>query len=103
MKLGSEFLRKNVKLLTCQKERMCRLHATGDYSQRKLAQMFSVSRRLVQFTIDPEKHKANLEARAKRGGSKQYYDKEQHNADMKKHRAYKYKTLKDIKNKEDGK
>lgn len=44
-------------------------------SQRKLAKKYNVSRRLIQFILDPEKKKRDLELRALRGGSMVYYDK----------------------------
>lgn len=65
------------------------LYETTDTSQRKLATQFGVSRRLIQFILDPEKQKANLQAREDSGGSKQYYNKETHTKTMKAHRSYK--------------
>jgi len=61
----------------------------GKISQRKLASAYCVSRRLIQFIGDPEKHKHNLLMRAIRGGSKIYYKKSKHTIAMKKHRRYK--------------
>jgi len=46
----------------------------GKISQRKLASMFGVSRSLIRWYGDPEKHKQNLLRRAERGGSMIYYD-----------------------------
>jgi len=94
-KLGSEFIKRNVKLLPCQKEMVVYWRNQG-LSQRKLAKMFGCSRRLIIFIIDPEKLKKNKERREERGGWKQYYDKKK-NADYQKtHRRYKHKTLKDV-------
>ena len=59
------------------------------YSQRQLAKMFDVSRRLIQFILYPDKYKENLERRKERGGSKQYYDKDKWRNTMKEHRSYK--------------
>ena len=92
LKIDSPFLDRRTKLLPCQKERMIILSGQG-MSQRQLAKIFNVSRRLVQFTIDPDKHKRNLEARKERGGSKIYYDRLTHNEQMKTHRRYKHKIL----------
>ena len=64
---------------------------------RKIAEMFNVSRRLIQFILDPEKHKENLERRKERGGSKIYYKKEQHTKAIREHREYKKEILKTIK------
>lgn len=92
-KLGSPFIKKSVKLLPCQKEMVVYWSGVG-YSQRQLARMFHCSRRTIQFIIDPEKLKQNLLRRQERGGTKQYYDKDYHNAAMKHHRKYKYDILK---------
>jgi hypothetical protein len=62
-------------------------------SLSKLAEMYGVSKRLIQFILDPEKQKRNLELREERGGSKIYYDKEKHNESVKKHRRYKQKLF----------
>lgn len=88
MKIGDAFLKRSSKLLPCQKEMMVHWRSEG-YSQRKLAEMFHCSRRLVQFITDPDKHKANLERRRENGGSSQYYLKEYHNKKVREHREYK--------------
>jgi transposase len=62
----------------------------------KIAKMFRVNKRLIQFILFPERQKKNLELRADRGGSTIYYDREYHNQAANEHRAYKYKTLKEI-------
>lgn len=89
------FMDKRNKLLPCQKEMVIHYSQLG-YSQRKLAAMFNVSRRLIQFIVNPDSFKKNLQARQDRGGSKIYYDKDKHNESMKKHRKYKHEILKDI-------
>ena len=91
--LQSPFLKRSVKLLPCQKEMICYWSKQG-YSQRRLAKMFHVSRRLITFVLDPKKLAKNKERREERGGTMQYYDKDKHKAYMKEHRTYKYKTLK---------
>ena len=78
---------RRVKLTDAQREEI--KEAYGTISQRKLARMYGVSRRLVQFIGDPAKHKRNLECRAERGGSMQYYNKEKWRAVMREHREYK--------------
>lgn len=80
---------KRIKLTQEDKELIRHLYETTDTSQRKLATQFGVSRRLIQFILDPEKHKANLQTREARGGSKQYYNKETHTKTMKAHRSHK--------------
>ena len=81
------------KLSESDKEQIRQLSDEG-YSQRKLAKMFDVSRRTIQFVQDPEKLKQNKQRRKERGGWKQYYDKKKHNESMTEYRRYKQKTLK---------
>ena len=100
LKFDSPFLDKRIKLLPCQKERMIILSGYG-HSQRQLAKIFSVSRRSVQFILDPDKLKRNLEARDERGGSKAYYDRLTHNEYIKQHRRRKHKILSKLNPKED--
>jgi hypothetical protein len=95
-KLNCPFFDKRVKLLPCQKERLILLYKNGT-SQRKLAKIFNVSRRLIQFIIFPEKKVRDLELRELRGGSKHYYKGGEEWAKTQRiHRKYKYKILKDI-------
>jgi len=94
VKLDCPFLDRRTKLLPCQKEMMIYWHNEG-LSQRKLASMFNVSRRLVIFTTQPEKHNKNLQARIDRGGSKIYYKGgAEWAATIRNHRKYKHETLK---------
>ncbi len=88
------FIDRRSKLLPCQKEMIVFWRNKG-LSQRKLAIMFSVSRRTIIFITDPEKYKQNLELRQQKGGSKIYYIKEKHTKSIREHRQYKYTTLKD--------
>jgi len=92
-KLESAFLKRNVKLLPCQKEMIKYWYNEGN-SINGIAKMFKVNKRTIQFILFPERRKRNLELRKERGGSKQYYDKDKHKEAMKDHRRYKYKTLK---------
>lgn len=80
---------KRIKLTDEQREQIREMYATGLYSQRTLAKMFNVSRRLIVFTIYPERLEENKKRRAERGGSKQYYDKDKHREYMKQHRRRK--------------
>jgi hypothetical protein len=84
----TEFDRR-VKLTEDDKKLIIWLSEEEKLSQRKLAAQFNVSRRLIQFVLDPEKLAKNNEKRAERGGSKQYYDKEKHREYMKDHRHHK--------------
>lgn len=63
-------------------------------SQRKLAEMYNVSRRTITFILDPEKLKQNKQSRKERGGSKIYYRKESHTKSIREHRKYKNELFK---------
>lgn len=56
---GTQYDRR-IKLSKDDKETIVKLSAEGE-SQRSLARMFGVSRRLIQFIIDPSKMEANRE------------------------------------------
>lgn len=93
-KIDCPLFDKRTKLLPCQRERMIRLHESG-YSQRKLASLFQVSRRLVQFVTCPEKKVKDLQNRRDRGGTMIYYKGgEEWAKTMREHRKYKYELLK---------
>jgi transposase len=94
IKLDCPFLDNRIKLLPCQKEMVMYWHERG-FSQRKIAKMFNVSRRLITFIIDPIKKINNLKRREERGGTMIYYKGgKEWSETMKKHRKHKYKTLK---------
>jgi transposase len=93
MKLDSPFLDRRVKLLPCQREMVLYWTKQG-LSQRNLAKMFKVSRRLITFIQDPKKKEKDLANRAARGGTMIYYKGgEEWAATMKDHRRYKHKVL----------
>ena len=76
---------RRVKITASQKVEIYNLYNLyGAYSQRELASIFGVSRRLITFIVDPAKQKANLAIR-----SKSYYDKDKHRVAMKTHRDHK--------------
>lgn len=100
IKIDCPFLDKRTKLLPCQKEMVLYYHNQG-FSQRKLAAMFNVSRRLITFIVNPEYHKKNLEARRDRGGSSIYYNKEKHTSAIRKHRKNKHILLRNTIKKQD--
>lgn len=96
LKLDSPFLDRRVKLLPCQKE-MVLYWTNQGLSQRKIASMFKVSRRLITFIQDPKKKERDLQLKQERGGWKQYYKGgEDWASTQKKHRKYKYETLKHL-------
>ena len=94
MALNSPFLDRRCKLLPCQKERIYALHHRSGMPIRTLAAAFNVHKTLIGFICYPDRHERNLELRAQRGGSKRYYKREKHVKQMKEHRTYKHKTLK---------
>ena len=85
---------RRVKLTDEQREEIRGLY--GSISQRKLAKMFGVSRRLIIFIGCPEKKARNLECREERGGTMQYYDKDAHTNSMREHRQYKQSVMKGL-------
>lgn len=90
--LDNPFLDRRRKLLPCQEEMIKVYHEAGT-SINKLARDFKVNKRLIQFLLFPERKKKNLELRQDRGGSKIYYDREDHNNAMRSLRAYKKEIL----------
>ena len=77
---------RRVKLTDEERDEIKRFY--GKISQRKLAKLYNVSRRLIIFIGCPEKAKLNAE-RAKVRGSQMYYNREKHTKAIKKHRHYK--------------
>lgn len=60
-----------------------------ELSVSKLAEMYEVSRRTIQFILNPEKLVENKKRRKERGGWAQYYDKNKHARYIKDHRDHK--------------
>lgn len=85
---GTKYDRR-VKLSKEDKEEILALYESGNHSQRELARMYGVSRRSIQFIVNPEKLQENKQRRAERGGWKAYYDKEKNTAAIREHRNYK--------------
>ena len=59
-------------------------------SSREIARMYGISRRMVQFIQHPERLQRNKQCRANRGGWRQYYDRQEWAANMRKHRQHKH-------------
>jgi len=89
-------LDRRIKLSEEDKQAIVQLYKTTGISTRSLAAQYGVSRRSIQFILDPDKLVRNLEMRDARGGSMIYYDKDKHNESMKEHRKYKHKVLKEL-------
>lgn len=87
--INNEKLDRRVKLTADDKELVKWLREDEQISYQKLANRFGVSKRLIIFICKPESKIKDLENRAKRGGSKAYYNTENHRQSMKEHRDYK--------------
>jgi hypothetical protein len=87
--INNEKLDRRVKLTAEDKELVIWLREEEQISYQKLANRFGVSKRLIIFICKPETKVKELENRAKRGGSKLYYNTENHRIYMKEHRDYK--------------
>ena len=61
----------------------------GGKSQRQLAREYGVSRRLVSFTVHPEKLAETRKRYRERQKEGRYYDKDRHAAYIRNHRRYK--------------
>lgn len=86
---------KRVKLTEEQREEIRELYKLPDYSQRRLAGQFGVSRRLIQFIVDPEKQEAAKQGYAERRKDGRYYDKDKHTKSIREHRHRKDKLYKE--------
>lgn len=90
--IKDENLDRRTKLTTIQKKEI--FMNKECLSQRKLADLYGVSRRTIQFILDPEKLKENKLRRKERGGSKEYYDKQKNTDAQREHRNYKKELYK---------
>lgn len=66
-------------------------YATGDYTQRKLAQEYQVDRKTIWNTLNPQKYQEQLKRRRKEKAHLKYYDREYNTKHKRKHRQYKQK------------
>ena len=85
-KIPKEYDRR-IKLTDEDKEEIKQLY--GKISQRKLAKLFGVSRRLIVFIGDPTQKEKNKISLKLRGGQSIYYSKEKQREYTKKHRRHK--------------
>lgn len=86
---------KRVKLTDEDKENIRKEYASGLISHRGLAEKYKVSRRLIQFILNPDKLEIAKKQFTERQKDGRYYDKEKHKEYMKNHRKHK----KDLNNK----
>jgi len=80
---------RRIKLTPDDKELIKWLREEEEISYQKLANRFKVSKRTIIFICKPETLEACKKARALRGGTKIYYDREKQNETTKEHRQYK--------------
>lgn len=92
VKLPEGFDRR-IKLTGKDKQNIVDLYEIEHCAIREITRIYGVSRRLIQFTLFPERLEHSKELREKRGGWKQYYDKDKNTKAIKEHRHYKYKIL----------
>lgn len=64
------------------------------WSQRQLAKHFGVSRRLIQFVLDPEAEKRAREAFLERQKDGRYYDRDKHTESVKATRRHRQELFK---------
>ncbi len=64
-------------------------YATGTTSQRKLARKYNVSRKLIQYILNPEMQARDKERFKERQADGRYYDTDKHRAGMRKYRQKK--------------
>lgn len=93
--INNEKLDKRVKLTVADKEQIKSEYESGSISINALSRKYSVSKRLIQFTLFPERKEKAKQDFLKRQKDGRYYDKDKHKEYMKKHREYK----KDLDNK----
>lgn len=80
---------KRVKLTDEDRENIREEYSSGSTSQNKLAKKYGVSKRLIQFILNPEKKEIAKKQFAERQKDGRYYDKDKHKEYMKSHRNHK--------------
>jgi len=96
-------LDKRVKLTDEDRENIREEYKSGIISQRSLAKKYGVSRRLIQFILDPEKQEIAKKQFAERQKDGRYYSKEKQREYVKNHRDHKKELWKSGLLKEDEK
>lgn len=82
-------LDKRVKLTDEDKKKIVEEYETGAISINALARKYKVSKRLIQFTLFPERKEKAKEMFAERQKDGRYYNREKHKGYMKAHRDHK--------------
>lgn len=97
-------LDKRVKLTDDDKENIVKEYETGSISINGLARKYGVSKRLIQFTLFPERKELAKKLFAERQKDGRYYDKDKHKDYIKTHRNHKKELYgKGLIKKDDGK
>lgn len=87
--INNEKLDKRVKLTDEDKQKIKEEYESGSISINGLAREYKVSKRLIQFTLFPERKDKAQKMFAERQKDGRYYDKEKHKGYMKSHREHK--------------
>ncbi len=96
IKIEGTMLDRRRKLTEDQKQYIRWLREEEGLSQRKLAAMFGVSRRLITFVLDPDKELKNKALQKQHRQEGRYkYTKEQWAETMREHRHYKHQLHKE--------
>lgn len=101
--INNEAYDRRVKLTNEDKNNIIAEYKEGNISIRGLAKKYGVDKRLIQFTLFPERKQHAKKLFAERQKDGRYYDKEKHNEYMKKHRKHKHDLYQEglIKDKEE--
>ena len=87
--INNEKLDKRVKLTVADKEQIVQEYKSGSISINALARKYKVSKRLIQFTLFPERKELAKQRLAEKQKEGAYYNKDKHKEYMKKHRDHK--------------
>lgn len=80
---------KRVKLTEEDKKNIVKEYESGSISINSLAKKYGVSKRLIQFTLFPERKEKAKQLYKERQKDGRYYDKDKHKEYVKKHRDHK--------------
>lgn len=87
--INNEKLDKRVKLTSKDKENIIEEYKSGIISITALAKKYGVSKRLIQFTLFPERKEKAKQGFLERQKEGRYYDKDKHKEYMRNHREHK--------------
>jgi transposase-like protein len=93
--INNEKYDKRVKLTQEDKEKIVKEYESGTISITSLAKKWNVSKRLIQFTLFPERKEKASERFKKNQKGGRYYDKDKHRDYMKNHREHKKELFRD--------